>query len=358
MDYATAEKWMKENTGLAQILCDWFDENARVLPWRSSASPYHVWISEIMLQQTRVEAVKRYFQRFTAKLPDVKALAECPEDEYLKLWEGLGYYSRVRNLHAAAVQVMDEYGGELPSEYEQLLKLKGIGSYTAGAISSIAFGKPVPAVDGNVLRVLMRLLNCEWDIAQADTKKKVEKMLDAWLRADGMKPGNLNQALMELGALVCVPNGAPHCEECPWNQFCETRREQDWEAIPVKTQKKPRKIEEMTVFILQNQEGIYFRKRPAKGLLAGLYEFPNVKGLLDQKQALAEAEKMGVKPIRIRRIDDAKHIFTHIEWHMIGYEILVESEANEEMLYVDIETAREHFAIPSAFSAYKKYIGV
>ncbi len=364
MDYAAAEQEMKNKIELAHRLCDWFDENARVLPWRSSATPYHVWISEIMLQQTRVEAVKRYYERFTGRLPDVKALAECPEDEYLKLWEGLGYYSRVRNLHAAAVSVMEEYGGELPASFEKLLKLKGIGSYTAGAIASIAFGLPEPAVDGNVLRVLMRLLDCDWDIARADTKKQVEQMLRIWLKEENMMPGKLNQALMEIGALVCVPNGAPHCEECPWQKECKTRQEQDWEAIPVKTPKKPRKIEEMTVLVLQNQEGIYFRKRPEKGLLAGLYEFPNVSGSLDQKQALKAVEEMGLKPIRIRRIDDAKHIFTHIEWHMIGYEVLVESEADqnrnteEQMLFVDIETAREQFAIPSAFRAYKKYIGV
>lgn len=347
-----------EKSYLVNDLCIWYKENARALPWRLDVTPYHVWVSEIMLQQTRVEAVKPYYERFMNELPDIKALAECAEDKYLKLWEGLGYYSRVRNLHAAAIQIMNEYEGQMPSEYAELLKLKGIGSYTAGAISSIAFGKKQPAVDGNVLRVIMRLYGYDWDIAKEDTKKKVEQLLFEWYELNGVESATLTQALMELGALVCVPNGAPHCEACPWKADCKTYEEENWDAIPVKTGKKPRRIENLTVFILQNQEGIHFGKRGEKGLLAGLYEFPNTVGHLSQDEAIAYLKECGYHPIRIREIDSAKHIFSHVEWHMIGYQVLVEEEYEASTIYVDIDTAKNDIAIPSAFRTYKKYIGV
>ena len=217
-------------------LLEWFTAHARVLPWRELPTPYRVWVSEIMLQQTRVEAVKPYFERFTSALPDVFALAACPEDELLKLWEGLGYYNRVRNLQKAAVQVVEEYGGVIPSEYDELLKLKGIGHYTAGAVASIAYGRYVPAVDGNVLRILTRVTADDTDIMKQSFRTAVERALLAMMQElkipDGLKrrlrdgniPGALNQALMELGATVCVPNGAPFCGECPWENFCLAKK--------------------------------------------------------------------------------------------------------------------------------------
>ncbi|MDC7300601.1 A/G-specific adenine glycosylase [Agathobacter ruminis] len=354
-----AKAFMEAHRSNAIALCEWFRANARELPWRELPSPYHVWISEIMLQQTRVEAVKPYYMRFMERLPDVQALANCPESVYLKLWEGLGYYSRVRNLHAAAEQIMEQFDGRLPASKEELLQLKGIGSYTAGAIASIAFGLPEPAVDGNVLRVLMRLMDCKWDIAAASTKKQVETLLADWLTLDGIRPGELNQALMELGALVCVPNGAPHCADCPWQASCRSCQNQTWDQIPVKTPKRPRRIEEKTVFVIQNQDGVFFHKRASKGLLAGLYEFPNVEGFCTQEEALEAVKSFGLRPIRIRPITDAKHIFTHIEWHMKGYAVMVElGEAGTDLLYVDVEQAQREFSIPSAFRAYKQYIGV
>ena len=233
---------MIENFDLRQLvhpLQTWFSNNARVLPWRENPTGYYVWISEIMLQQTRVEAVKPYFDRFIRELPDVKALAECPEDKLLKLWEGLGYYNRVRNLNIAANQILDEYDGEIPSEYKELLKLKGIGSYTAGAISSIAYGRAVPAVDGNVLRVISRVTADDSDIMKQSVRSNMEAKLYELMNATDetgigteLIPSVFNQALMELGATVCLPNGAPRCEVCPWHDLCDARKQDRISEIP------------------------------------------------------------------------------------------------------------------------------
>ena len=352
----------------------WFAENARDLPWRRKPSAYHTWISEIMLQQTRVEAVKPYYERFLKALPTVRALAECPEDQYLKLWEGLGYYSRVRNLHAAAVQIMEDHQGKIPGEYAKLLKLKGIGSYTAGAIASIAYGEKVPAVDGNVLRILTRVSADETDIAKASFKKEVEEILRRLMEevcTDGetpaiIAPGTLNQALMELGAIVCVPNGAPLCDACPWKPFCKARKEKKIDRIPVKTKAKARRVEEKTIFLIKDQNKIAVHKRPAKGLLAGLYEYPNQPGHLSEKEALDYVRSMGYSPLRIQALPDSVHIFSHVEWHMIAYFLLVEEEAfaseeqiakrkKEHLIFADARTQKEIYALPSAFHAYKPY---
>ena len=269
---------------IVEPLLSWFRKNARVLPWREDATPYRVWVSEIMLQQTRVEAVKPYFQRFTTVLPAIRDLAECDEERLLKLWEGLGYYNRVRNMQDAARTVMEKYQGSLPADYEELLKLKGIGHYTAGAIASIAYGIPVPAVDGNVLRVIMRAANDDSNIMKQSVRTRVEKALQEIMPRDAASA--FNQALMELGATVCVPNGEPGCEKCPWKDFCEVKRLGCWQRIPVKSKAKPRKIEDKTVFIIRDGERIVLRRRPEKGLLAGLYEFPNTSGHLSEEEAL------------------------------------------------------------------------
>ena len=345
----------------------WYMQNARDLPWREDPSPYHVWISEIMLQQTRVEAVKRYYQRFLETLPDVKALAECPEDVYLKLWEGLGYYSRVRNLHAAAVQIMEEYDGVIPDEYETLLKLKGIGSYTAGAIASLAYGKPVPAVDGNVFRVLTRVSGDDTDITKPAFRTEVERLLRKLLEEsteEGLSPRVFNQGLMELGALVCVPNGEPHCSECPWKELCAARKEGLIDKLPVKKKAKARRIEERTVLLIRDGDKVAIHKRPAKGLLAGLYEFPNHLGHFSEKETLDYVRDMGYSPLRIKRLPDSVHIFSHVEWHMIAYYLMVEEEAfaskeqkekakKENLIFVDEKEQEEKYAVPSAFHAYK-----
>lgn len=354
-------------TQLVEPLCSWFLKNARDLPWREDPSPYHVWISEIMLQQTRVEAVKRYYQRFLETLPDVKSLAECLEDVYLKLWEGLGYYSRVRNLHAAAVQIMEEHNGVIPDDYETLLTLKGIGSYTAGAICSLAYEKPEPAVDGNVFRVLTRVSGDDTDITKQSFRTETEKQLRELLREISetrISPRIFNQALMELGAIVCVPNGQPHCDVCPWQGLCVARKEGTIEILPVKKKAKARRIEERTVLLIRDGDKVAIHKRPAKGLLAGLYEFPNHLGHFSEKETLDYVRDMGYSPLRIKRLTDSIHIFSHVEWHMIAYYLLVEEEAfateeqkkratEEKLIFVDEKEQKEKYAVPSAFGAYK-----
>ena len=361
---------------LVAPLLEWYLKPgvARVLPWREEPTPYRVWVSEIMLQQTRVEAVKPYFERFMKALPDVKALAECPEDELLKLWEGLGYYNRVRNMQKAAITVMEEYGGQLPGEYEELLTLKGIGNYTAGAITTIAFGKKAPAVDGNVFRILTRVTADDSDIMKPAFRKVVEAAVQEVIPDDTTKemahlrkkarfenlPGAFSQAMMELGATVCLPNGAPRCEECPWNAFCEARKQDKIAELPVKTKAKPRKIEERTVLVIRDGDKVAIRKRPARGLLAGLYELPNELGEMTSEEALDYVKKLSLSPIRIQKLADAKHIFSHIEWRMCGYMIRVEELEGErdDLLFVEAEDSQEKYAIPSAFEAYANYMNI
>lgn len=362
---------------LAEPLLEWFIGNARVLPWREKPTPYRVWISEIMLQQTRVEAVKPYFERFMSALPTVEALAACPEDMLLKLWEGLGYYNRARNLKAAAIQVTEEYGGVIPSDYEELLKLKGIGHYTAGAVASIAHGAYVPAVDGNVLRILARVAADDTDIRRQSFRGEVEQTLLEMMQKlsipgelverlyDKNIPGALNQAMMELGATVCVPNGTPLCKKCPWCDCCMARMQGRIAELPVKSRAKARKIEKRTVLILRDGEKVAIRKRQNKGLLAGLYELPNVEGSLAADEVLSIVKQMNFAPIRIQKLEDAKHIFSHIEWHMSGYAILVEeavmhegAKETENLIFVDAKDAGERYAIPSAFGAYARYMNI
>lgn len=340
---------------MVRPLLDWFEENARVLPWRDNPTPYRVWVSEIMLQQTRVEAVKPFYERFMSELPDIRSLAECPEEKLLKLWEGLGYYNRVRNMQIAAKTVMEEYGGRLPADYQELLRLKGIGSYTAGAIASLAYGIAVPAVDGNVLRVISRLKASEDDISKVSVKNAVEREICGILPQG--QAGQFNQALMELGAVVCIPNGMAKCEDCPLAGMCKARMTGRVMEFPKKAPKKPRKIERRTVLIIKDGEKIAIRKRPDKGLLAGLYELPNEEGHLTASGVLELLKKEKFSPIRILKLRDARHIFSHVEWHMTGYAIAIE-EPEEDGSYLFVEPARtqEQYPIPAAFSAYTEYL--
>ena len=313
-----------------------------------------------MLQQTRVEAVKPYFARFMEHLPDVESLAAAEEDELLKLWEGLGYYSRARNLKAAAQQIVEQHGGKMPSEYHDLIKLKGIGSYTAGAISSIAFGHPVPAVDGNVLRVIMRLLADDSDISEASVRKRVEEDLKPVMPKD--RPGDFNQALMELGATVCLPNGAPKCAECPWKTFCRAGIEESWQQYPKKAVKKPRTVEYRTILVIRDGHRAVIRRRPNKGLLAGMYEFPSLFGKASLDEVKDWLSAQGVCAVRIEKLPESKHIFTHKEWHMTGYMVLVDGlepmHKDPSLMFVETQETEEKYPIPSAFSAYTGYLSI
>lgn len=341
---------------IVEPLLVWFDHNKRVLPWRADPSPYRVWISEIMLQQTRVEAVKPYFERFMKEVPSIALLASIEEEKLLKLWEGLGYYNRARNLKEAAKQVVEQYEGKLPNDYAQLLKLKGIGHYTAGAIASIAYQIPVPAVDGNVLRVLARLTEDGGDILKQSVKERYEKELLSIMPAD--RAGDFNQALMELGATVCLPNGAPMCDSCPWNKMCLAKKKDTWEKYPFKAKAKKRKIENKTVLIIRDGDKIILRKRPNKGLLAGLYEFPNEEGLLSEEEVLALVKERNLVPVYIKKLEEAKHIFSHIEWHMQGYMVKVSQIEldSTDSIFIDVADAKENYPIPSAFARYAKYM--
>ncbi len=327
-------------------LLQWFSEHARVLPWRSDPTPYHVWVSEIMLQQTRVAAVLDYYRRFMKELPTVADLAAVEEERLMKLWQGLGYYNRARNLQKAARQVMEEFGGEFPDSYEAIRSLAGVGDYTAGAIASIAFGIPVPAVDGNVLRVLSRILGDERDIAKQSTKDWARELLLEIIPA--RQSGDFNQAMMELGAVVCLPNGAPLCEQCPVAPLCEARRTDRIGELPVKAAKKARRIEERTVYLLFHDGRVALRQRPKKGLLAGLWEYPNS---LNGEESLAE---WGISVPEPEFGGTGKHIFSHIEWHMTAQ--MGETETDElpaGWVWADRAGLQEVYAVPGAFEAFR-----
>lgn len=334
---------------LPEPLLAWYRENARDLSWRKTRDPYRIWVSEIMLQQTRVAAVLGYYARFLEAFPSVECLAAAPEERLMKLWEGLGYYSRARNLQKAARLVAER--GAFPDTYEGLLALPGVGDYTASAIASAAFGRAEAAVDGNVLRVVTRITDCHDDILDPKVKRTVREQVQAVMpeRAEDIRV--FNQATMELGATVCVPNGPPKCAECPVRDFCLGRLRGTAETLPVKAPKKARRVEEKTVFLLHRDGRVALQKRPATGLLAGLWEFPNVEGALDEKHAPAQVAAWGLEPKAWRNKLAAKHIFTHVEWRMTGYTLEVSGDGPAEFAWVDAEELEEH-AVPSAFARY------
>lgn len=338
-------------------LLHWFEYNRRILPWREDPTPYHVWVSEIMLQQTRVEAVKGYYDRFLTYLPEIKDLAQATEETLLKLWEGLGYYNRVRNMQKAALVIMEQYDGEMPGDYEKLRGLPGIGDYTAGAIASIAFGLPYPAVDGNVLRVMSRIACNRADITKDATKRTLTEDLKSIMPKES---GDFNQSLMELGATVCIPNGKPLCEQCPVMHLCRAFQNGQEMQLPVKAPKKERRIEKRTVYLVFLGDKVLLHRREEKGLLAGLWEFPNC-----------------IREKSNRKGKKAKHIFSHVEWHMEGIRIEVQNrkemteqehleywrqqlaegpEEQERWVFATVKEMKEKYPIPSAFEAYVKEI--
>ena len=330
---------------LPALLLPWYEENMRQLPWRSDTEPYHIWLSEIMLQQTRVEAVKGYYTRFLSTLPTVEALANCDDDMLHKLWEGLGYYSRVRNLKKAAQVICDEHRGNFPRNYDEILALPGIGEYTAGAICSIAFGLPTPAVDGNVLRVLSRLRNDPSPIDLPATKKDVQNILTAIYPKEA---GSFTQALMELGATVCGPNRKPDCETCPCKSICCGFRMGTAENLPIKSPKKEKRQEDRTVFILSCDGKYALQKRPNKGLLAGLWQFPNMTGHLSTDDAMEAIKQLGLIPKDILREIHRKHIFTHIQWNMKGIYLEVQTPTGSFQWFTE-EEIHAQAALPTAF---------
>ena len=330
---------------LPALLLPWYEVNRRALPWREDRHPYHIWLSEIMLQQTRVEAVKGYYARFLTALPSVEALARCDDDTLHKLWEGLGYYSRVRNLKKAAQEILSRHGGIFPEKYEDILALPGIGDYTAGAICSIAYDKPTPAVDGNVLRVCARLTD---DPSPIDLPAVKNRVREALREIYPKEAGAFTQALMELGATLCGPNKKPDCANCPCREICRGFQNGTAEHLPVKSPKKERRQEDKTVFILSCEGKYALEKRPDTGLLAGLWQFPNTAGKSDAQAALAYVSSLGLHPREILREVHRKHIFTHIQWNMTGiYLEIARPEGN--FVWLTEEEINARAALPTAF---------
>ena len=340
---------------LSQALIPWFLKEKRAMPWREDPTPYHVWVSEIMLQQTRVDTVIPYYTRFIASLPDVQALSACPEDRLYKLFEGLGYYSRARHMQEAARMILTQYGCVFPDREEALLKLPGIGSYTAGAILSIAMNQPVPVVDGNVLRVYARIFGDESDISAEGTKKAFAGVLGTYLKTSGVSPSYFNQGLMELGALLCLPNGTPRCVLCPAAGFCLAHLTGRTAVLPVKSGKKAREIKEKTVFLITKEDRILIGKRTAPGLLSGLYGFPMADAFLDEEDARAFLRRLGFSEVVLTEAEEEKHVFTHVTWRMRAYRAEVRTEGGEECLkeqgffFAGKEALSEEYALPGAF---------
>ena len=329
---------------LPGALLPWYDAHRRTLPWRDEVSPYRTWVSEIMLQQTRVAAVIPYFQRFMAAFPTVEALAAADTEQLMKLWEGLGYYSRARNLQKAA-QIVAQRGG-FPDTYEEIMALPGIGDYTAGAILSIAFGQSVPAVDGNMLRVMSRIIGSEDNILDTKTRSRFRALAEEIMPHD--RPGAFNQALMDLGATVCLPNGEPLCGECPARAFCIACAQNRQKELPVRISKTRRRTEAKTVFLLLKGGQAALRQRPDTGLLAGLWEYPHTEGTLDEAAAAAQLSAWGVTPQRWVKRLQFHHIFTHIRWEMTGYVVEVQGDGPSGWLWCN-EEERARRAVPSAF---------
>lgn len=331
---------------IAEPLLQWFAQHKRELPWRQDRQPYHVWISEIMLQQTRIEAVMKYYQRFMQALPSVESLAAVDDDVLLKLWEGLGYYSRARNLKKAAQTIMQDYGGVFPDCYSQLRKLSGIGDYTAGAIASLCFNERVPAVDGNVLRVMSRLTGSRENVLLPETKKTVTALLQKMIPPEA---GAFNEALMELGETVCLPNGEPDCLHCPLREQCTAFREQLTAELPVRIKQQKRRSEHKTVLLIVAPDGsIALEKREQKGLLYGMYQLPNAEGFLEEEAILVLLRDWGLTPKTVSFLREAKHVFTHIDWFMRGCRVAV-GQTSDRFIWVTPGELRSDYALPTAF---------
>ena len=326
----------------------WYRENARSLPWRERRAPYHVWISEIMLQQTRIEAVIPYYHRFLTAFPTVAALAEAEDDLLMKHWEGLGYYSRARNLKRAAVRIMTEHGGELPRDLALLRALPGVGDYTAGAIASIAFGLPAPAVDGNVLRVLARLTADGRNILAEQVKREAREALAAIYPSAPEDCADLTAAIMELGEVVCIPNGAPRCDACPLAALCRARAEGLTDTLPYREKRPPRTVERRTVLLLTYEGRVGLALRPPEGLLGGLWEFPSADGHLTAEEVRELLALWGLTPTDVTEGPTAKHIFTHREWHMTSFTVSLAGEGGG-LTFATPEELRTVYALPTAF---------
>lgn len=357
-----SEQMLARVSGMSGPLLVWYREHGRMLPWREKAAsgdenaPYCVWLSEIMLQQTRVETVIPYYHRFLEAVPDIPSLAAADDQLLHKLWEGLGYYSRVRNLKKGAMQVMERYGGRLPASIPLLREICGIGDYTAGAIGSIAFGLKEPAVDGNLLRVTSRLLAAEGDIGKPAVKKAFHDLLLEGMPSAPADTGDFNQAMMDLGARVCLP-GEPDCGKCPVSRYCLAYERGQASLFPVKAKAKERRVEEKTVLVIltgEKPDTVLLHQRAETGLLAGLWEFPMLEGHWAAEDVKEKLREMRLMPERVLALKNAKHIFTHIEWRMKGFLAYCPQEkVPDELRPVTLEQMEKEYSLPSAFRVYR-----
>lgn len=334
---------------IASLLLDWYDQHARTLPWRGIHDPYRTWVSETMLQQTRVETVLGYYDRFLQRFPTVIDLAAAPEDDVLKMWEGLGYYSRARNLHKGAKQIVAKYGGVIPSSVEELRTISGIGPYTAGAIASIAFDQSVPAVDGNVIRVVSRLRGIRENVGIPSVRRALEGEAAALVPHE--RPGDFNQALMDLGATVCTP-GTPACEKCPLQAECDAYAAGDAEDLPVLPRKNPPKVIDYAVCLIFSGARVLMRQR-TEAMLRGLWVFPMVEGKFTLRQLPSAVKKLTRQSVTdVRSVGEAKHVFTHQIWQMQLYTMIIpeNTEAPAGYRFVPVEEMMD-LAIPTAMKA-------
>lgn len=346
---------------LSNELLAWYDIHRRDLPWRGSKDPYKIWVSEIMLQQTQVNTVKPYYYRFIEALPNVYALSQASEEELHKLWEGLGYYNRVKNMKKAAMDLVENYNGKLPKSKKELMKLSGIGPYTAGAIASIAFNEVVSAIDGNVFRIYTRLYEIDTPIEQVKTKRLIDrKVMDT---IDKKQPGEFNQALMDLGNDICTTT-KPNCTECPLNNYCLAYSHSTMEEYPVRKAKKKKRVEKRTVLILIHNDKLLVSKRPEGGLLSGLWEFPNYLGHFSKEDVEKLLLEQGYIVNNIESLPKSKHLFSHVEWQMIAYQINLKSQQimepitpyGEVLKWISQEEVENDYALPTAFRNYLKEV--
>lgn len=341
------------SASFGQLLLDWYDANKRDLPWRKAKDPYHIWVSEVMLQQTQVDTVIPYYERFLARFPTLDDLAEAKEEEVLKQWEGLGYYSRARNLHQAVQEVKERYGGEIPQDPQAIARLKGVGAYTAGAIASIAFGLAEPAVDGNVMRVLSRLLLVEEEIDRPRTRRLFEEIVRPLIPKE--RAGDFNQALMELGALVCTPK-TPQCLTCPVQEVCRAYPAGRQAELPVKGKKRKPKTVHLVAGVVLSGDMVFIRKRPDEGLLAKMYEFPAVEyGDKEPLEAIIAYlhDTYGIEVDGGRQATAVQHTFSHLVWDITVFhfssphQVVGEVEVGKDGRWVGVDQLDSYpFPVP------------
>lgn len=333
-----------------ETIIKWYQKNKRELPWRKDTNPYHIWVSEIMLQQTRIEAVIEYYHHFLEKIPDIETLSIIEDEVLLKLWEGLGYYNRARNLKIAAIQIMKDYQGKFPTKYIEIIKLKGIGEYTASAISSICYNEPQVTVDGNVLRVFTRFYNDTRNIDDLKTKKSIREFLQQIIPKES---GDFNQGLMEIGEVICIPNGVPKCSICPLQKDCLAYQNNTYQELPIRKEKIKKKEENYTILLFQYQDEYAIYQRKEESLLNNLWAFPHLEGFLTLKKLKSYLQEQKIEYQQIQQGIQSTHIFTHKKWNMISYQIKITTKNKlPQYTWKKLSEIKKEYPIPTAYKSF------